>query len=226
MAEAVDPIGNRLLAAIPTAARGRLVSGLQLVTLEPGVVLGRDGSSAAAYFPLHCVLSLTVLGRGGDQVGTVLIGRDGMLGLDHVLGRREEATHAVVRLGGDALRVNRTVLAEECRRQPELQRVLLSYAGWTLGTLAQLALCYRHHTPEQQLCGLLLVLHGLTGREDLPLTHEAIAGVLGLRRETISQAATRVQARGGLRSGRGHIHVVDRAGLARVACECHQRWHG
>lgn len=224
--EGVDPIGNRLLAAVPAPSRGRLVSALQLVMLEPGTLVRRAGTAGShAYFPTGCVVSLSVVGRTGDTVGTVAVGRDGVVGIDAVLGRPDTGMQASVLLGGAALRVNMALLAEECQRQPELQRVLLAYAGWTLGTISQLALCYRRHAPEEQLCGLLLVLQGLVGRNDLPLTHETIAGVLGLRRETISQAAMRVQARGSLRYARGHVQILDPAGLARNACECHERWH-
>lgn len=218
-----DLLDNVLLSRLPSDVVARLASRLEPVALRAGAVLATAGQDArCAYFPLDSVFSLLHSDADGGSVQVALIGREGMFGLDRILGRRSLGSCAVIS-GGGALRLSSRLLAELFEAERSVRDVLLGYVGRLLAQAWQTAICNRHHSPESQLCMLLLLLLDRVPQAELSLTHETIARLFGLRRETISQAAMRVQERGYVRYSRGRIRVLDRAGLQAHACTCYER---
>lgn len=214
---------NALLAQLPAAIAVPLAQRLERVVLPAGSVIANMGQpTRAAYFPLDCVLSLLHTDPDGVSVQVALIGREGMFGLACIMGE-EHLTNCVVLTAGSALRLGGKVLQDLFHDDRAVREVLLGYSGRLLKQAWQTAVCNRHHAPEGQLCMLLLLVLDRAPNAELAMTHELISRLFGLRRETISQAAMRVQERGYVRYSRGHIRVLDRAGLESLACPCYER---
>ncbi|WBY02450.1 Crp/Fnr family transcriptional regulator [Ramlibacter tataouinensis] len=214
---------NLLLSLMPPEVAARLAGRLEPVVLPAGAVLATVGQEVrSVYFPLDTVLSLLHTDVNGSTVQVALLGREGMVGLGCVLSDRHLAT-CVVLTSGTAMRLGGRLLRELFESESAVREVLLSYGGRLLTQAWQTVVCNRHHSPESQLCMLLLLVLDRAPQAELALTHETIARLFGLRRETISQAAMRVQERGYVRYSRGHIKVLDRAGLQSHACACYER---
>ncbi len=215
--------GNMLLSLLPPDAAAKLAASLEPVALPVGAVLATVGQEVrSAYFPLDCVLSLMHTDVDGSSVQVAMVGREGMFGLGCLMGDRHLAS-CVVLSAGSALRLSGRLLCDLFESERAVRDVLLCYSGRMLTQAWQTAICNRHHTPEAQLCMLLLLVLDRAPQSELTMTHETIARLFGLRRETISQAAMRVQERGYVRYSRGHIRVLDRVGLQSLACACYER---
>ncbi|WP_167772782.1 Crp/Fnr family transcriptional regulator [Ramlibacter humi] len=197
-----------------------LESELEPVNLPTGSIIAAAGRPVRViYFPVDAVVSLLHTDDEGASAQVGLVGWDGMLGLGACFGAPHRST-ALVLAGGLALRCNAQPLQDAFEHCPSVRRNILAWSGNLLGQAWQIALCNRHHAPAPQLCSLLLLVMDRGAHGELSMTHDLIARLLGLRRETISQAAMRVQERGYVRYTRGHIRVLDRQGLEEMSCGC------
>ena len=222
MLSAADPLQNRLLAALPENERATLMPRFETVTLRLGDAVYEPGQQLQhAYFPLTAIVSLHYVTLSGASSEIAGVGPEGVVGVSLFMGGNTTCSSAVVRAGGDALRIERRVLEAEFQRGGALRLLLLRYTQALISQACQTAACNRHHSVEQQLSRWLLwTLDRLPPRE-LTVTQELVAGVLGVRRESVTESAGRLQEFGYIRYRRGHINVVDRIGLQSRACECY-----
>jgi CRP-like cAMP-binding protein len=217
-----DPRQNHLLAALPAAALARLQSDLKLVPLWLGEVIYEPGSQLRhLYFPTTAIVSLLYIMADGASAEIAVVGNDGILGIALFMGGETTPSRAVVQSAGHAYQLAGDVLKDEFHRGDALQHVLLRYTQALLTQMSQTAVCNRHHTLDQQLCRWLLVSLDRVSGNELFMTQELIANMLGVRREGVTEAAGRLQAAGLIKYTRGHIIVTDRAGLEARACECY-----
>jgi CRP-like cAMP-binding protein len=213
---------NGLLAALPAVAYDRIARHLELVTLRLGDMLYEpDARQSHAYFPTTAVVSLHFVMESGASAETAGVGRDGVVGISLFMGGDSSPGSAVVQIAGQAYRLEAAILKQEFDRIGPLQQILLRYVQTLIAQMGQTAVCNRHHTVEQQLCRWLLVTLDRVPSGEVVVTQEMIAAVLGVRRESITEAAGVLQRDGLIRYRRGHIAVLDRSGLARAACECY-----
>lgn len=217
-----NPLQNHLLAALPPDAWQRLLPALEHVRLERRQPLHAAGQPLRrACFPTTAVVSLMDFTSGGESAESATVGNDGMVGLSLLTGGGQGSSCAVVQAAGDAFQLPAAALQREFKRGGELMRLLLHYSQALLMQTSQRALCNRHHSVPQQLArALLLQLDRVQGREVL-MTQELIAEQLGVRREGVTEAACRLQRLGIIRYTRGHITVLRRDELERLACECY-----
>lgn len=222
MSVAHDPSQNRLLAALPAADFERVRSALKLVPLPLGEVLYESGSrQRAVYFPTSAIVSLLYMMADGASAEIAVVGNEGIIGVSLFMGGETTPSRAVVQSAGHAYRWSGKILKEEFIRGGAMQHLLLRYTQALLTQMAQTAVCNRHHSLDQQLCRwLLLSLDRLSGNE-LVMTQELIANMLGVRREGVTEAAGSLQSAGLIKYRRGHITVLDRAGLESRTCECY-----
>lgn len=218
----VSPKQNHLLAALPDADLALLTPHLEHVPMPLGQMLFEPGSQMRhAYFPTTSIVSLHYVTASGASAETAGVGNEGVVGVSLFMGGDTTSSSAVVQTAGHAWRLDRHTLKDEFNRGGALQRLLLRYTQALMTQMAQTAVCNRHHSVEQQLCRwLLLTLDRLPDRE-LVMTQELVASMLGVRRESVTDAAGHLQAAGYIRYRRGHIGVLDRAGLERSVCECY-----
>jgi CRP-like cAMP-binding protein len=212
---------NRLLGLLPEDAWQRLRPQIELVSLPLGTALQQPGSALhSAYFPITAIISLLCQSEDGGCVEIAAVGHEGVLGVGTFMGG--QGGRAVVRGEGHAYRIEISALQQEFDRCEAVMRLLLRYTQTLMTQMAQTAVCNRHHTLEQQLCRWLLGSLDRTSGSSLAMTHELIAGAIGVRREGITQAAGRLRKRGAIECGRGRIEVVDRPALEAGACECYE----
>jgi len=219
---ASSPLENQLLNALPEMERARLFPHLKLVHLALGKVLSESGAALRyIYFPTDSIVSLLYVMQNGASAEIAVVGNDGAVGVSLFMGGETTPSRAIVQSAGYAYRLRGDRLKEEFGRHGELLHVLLRYTQSLITQMAQTAVCNRHHSVDQQLCRwLLLSLDRLNGNE-LTMTHELIASLLGVRREGITEAAGKLQKRSAIRYARGKITVLDRAQLERCSCECY-----
>jgi CRP-like cAMP-binding protein len=217
-----DPNQNHLLAALLDAEFDRFSPHLQLVPLRLGDVLCESGGTLAyVVFPTTAIISLHYLLENGGSSEIAGVGNEGMLGVSLFMGGGSTPSRAVIQTGGYGYRLPVRILMEEFNRAGPVMRLLLRYTQALLTHMSQTSVCNRHHTVEQQLCRwLLLTLDRLMSNE-LTMTQELISNMLGVRREGVTEAAGRLQGRGHISYRRGHITVLDRAGLEQDVCECY-----
>ena len=222
MASPHSPNQNHLLAALPTAEFGRLAAHLELVPLPLGEILYEPGGLMQhAYFPTTAIVSLHYVMESGASAETAGVGNEGVVGISLFMGGDTTPSSAVVQTAGYAYRLDSRLLKQEFNRAGLMQRLLLRYTQALIAQVTQTAVCNRHHSVEQQLCRwLLLTLDRVSSRE-VVMTQELVASMLGVRREGITQAAGKLQHAGVIRYRRGHISVLERAGLETRACECY-----
>jgi CRP-like cAMP-binding protein len=213
---------NHLLAVLPDAELGRIAPYLELVSLQLGNMLYEPGGQLEhAYFPTTAVVSLHYVMETGDSAEAAGVGNEGVVGISLFMGGSTTPSSAVVQIAGDAYRLKARLLNQEFKRAGVMQHVLLRYTQALITQMSQTAVCNRHHSIEQQLCRWLLSTLDRVPARDLVVTQEQIAGTLGVRRETVTQAAGKLQDVGVIRYRRGHIAVLERSGLAARACECY-----
>ncbi len=218
-----SPRDNQLLAALPTDAWQRLVPHLELVKLKLGDVIYECGGKLShAYFPTSAVVSLLYVLEDGASAEIAVVGNDGMLGVALFMGGETMPNRAVVQSEGYAYRLRSQVLKSEFNRFGAMERLLLRYAQTLLTQMSQTAVCNRHHTVQQQLCRWLLVTLDRLPSNELLMTQELIANMLGVRREGVTEAAGKLQRRGLIKYSRGHITIVDRQRLEEASCECYR----
>lgn len=217
-----SPRQNHILAALPVAAYERLRPGLEDIPLDLGQVIYESGGHQGyVFFPTTAIVSLLYVMEDAASAEIAVVGYEGLVGISLFMGGESTTNRAVVQSGGRACRLKARALHDEFVRGSEVQRLLLLYTQALMTQMAQTAVCNRHHTLDQQLCRwLLLSLDRLTSNE-LAMTHELIADMLGVRREGVTEAAGHLQAAGLIRYTRGKITVLDRPGLEARACECY-----
>ncbi|TVT53183.1 MAG: Crp/Fnr family transcriptional regulator [Sedimenticola thiotaurini] len=217
-----DPLQNCLLSAIPEEEYAHLLPNLELVTMPLGAVLYESGSELHhVYFPTTAIVSLLYVMLDGASAEIAVVGKEGVLGVALFMGGETMPNRAVVQSAGHAYRLKGQLLKREFKRAGELQHLLLRYTQALLTQMAQTAVCNRHHSLDQQLCRwLLLSLERLPSNE-LVMTQELIGNMLGVRREGVTEAAGNLQKAGLIKYQRGHITVLDLAGLEARACECY-----
>ncbi len=217
-----NPNQNHLLAALPTKNFEALAADLELVPLALGQMLYDPGTQMRhAYFPTTSIVSLHYVTESGASAETAGVGNEGVVGISLFMGGDTTSSSAVVQTAGHAYRLDRHLLKQAFDEAGSFQHLLLRYTQALMTQMAQTAACNRHHSVEQQLCRwLLLTLDRLPERE-LVMTQELVASMLGVRRESVTDAAGHLQTLGYIRYRRGHIGVLDRAGLESKACECY-----
>jgi CRP-like cAMP-binding protein len=213
---------NALLAALPEAAQERLAPNLKLVDMPLGKVLYEAGDRIRyAYFPMESIVSLLCVTNDGASAEISVVGKDGIVGEALFMGGESTPSRAIVQSAGHAFKLPAEVLIAEFNRHEEFQSLMLRYTQALITQVAQIAVCNRHHSIQQQLCRwLLLSLDRLTGNR-VEMTQERIANMLGVRREGVTEAAGRLQRQGVIAYHRGKITVIDRPGLERLSCECY-----
>jgi CRP-like cAMP-binding protein len=222
MSSVRDPRQNHLLAALPAQDLERLEPELKLVPLALGDVLYESGTrQRRVYFPTDAIVSLLYMMADGASAEIAVAGNEGIIGVSLFMGGETTTSRAVVQSAGHAYQLSSKILKEEFTRGGALQHLLLRYTQALLTQMAQTAVCNRHHSLDQQLCRwLLLSLDRLSGNE-LVMTQELIANMLGVRREGVTEAAGNLQDARLIEYSRGRITVLDRAGLEARTCECY-----
>ncbi|MDH4390561.1 MAG: Crp/Fnr family transcriptional regulator [Aquabacterium sp.] len=217
-----SPYENRLLAALSTGDIAPLLSQLELVQMRTGDMVYEPGEQLQhAYFPTTAIVSLHYVTESGATCETSGVGNEGVVGVPLFMGGDSTASSAVVNTSGYAYRLLRQAMRHEFDRHGSMQRVLLGYVQALIAQLSLAAVCNRHHALEQRVCRWLLMTLDRIPSGELVMTQELLAGVLGVRREGITQAAGKLQQAGYIRYRRGHITVLDRPGLETHACECY-----
>ncbi|HEY0197400.1 MAG TPA: Crp/Fnr family transcriptional regulator [Rhodanobacter sp.] len=222
MATGSEPRTNHLLAMLPETEWQRWQPQLEKVDMPLGQVLYESGSTLThVYFPTTSIVSLLYVMENGASAEIAIVGNEGIVGISLFMGGESTPSRAVVQSAGEGYRLKAQVLKEAFNRSGPVMHLLLRYTQALLTQMAQTAVCNRHHSLDQQLCRwMLLSLDRLQGSE-LSMTQELIANMLGVRREGVTEAAGRLQEAGLIRYRRGHITVLDRAGLEQRTCECY-----
>ncbi|WP_296447895.1 Crp/Fnr family transcriptional regulator [Rhodoferax sp. UBA5149] len=217
-----SPNQNHLLAALPTAEFELIAPHLELVAMPLGEVLYESGGQLQhAYFPTTAIVSLQYLTENGASSEIAGVGNEGLLGVPLFMGGNTTPSRAIVYTGGHGYRLKAQILTQEFQRAGVLQHLLLRYTQALMTQVAQTAVCNRHHSVEQQLCRWLLLTLDRLSSNELTMTQELIASMIGVRREGITEAAGHLQQAGYIRYRRGHITVLDRSGLESSVCECY-----
>jgi CRP-like cAMP-binding protein len=214
---------NHLLAALPAAEWQRWLPQLERVEMPLGQVLYESGATLShVYFPLTAIVSLLYVMENGASAEIAVVGNEGIVGISLFMGGESTSSRAVVQSAGHGFRLNAQTMKDEFNRAGPVLHLLLRYTQALITQMAQTAVCNRHHSLDQQLCRwLLLSLDRLQGN-DLVMTQELIANMLGVRREGVTEAALSLQKVGLIRYARGRISVLDRAGLEQRTCECYE----
>ena len=217
-----SPNQNHLLAALPTAEFERLAPHLELVPMLLGETLYEPGEQLQhVYFPTTAIVSMLYVLESGSSAEVAGVGNEGVLGISLFMGGDTTPSSAVVQTGGHGYRLQALLLKEEFNRDGLMQRLLLRYTQALLTQMSQTAACNRHHSVEQQLCRWLLLTLDRLPSNELVMTQELVASALGVRRESITEVAGKLQRGGFVRYRRGHITVLERSGLEAGACECY-----
>jgi CRP-like cAMP-binding protein len=213
---------NQLLARLPFEERERIYPHLSSVGMPLGKVLYESGGTMdSVFFPTDCIVSLVYAFNDGSSAEIALVGNEGLVGVSILMGGNTTPSRALVQSAGTAFRISSELLKQEFDLRGQLQLLTLRYMQALLTQMAQTAVCNRHHSVDQQLCRwLLLSLDRLTGNE-LNMTQELIATMLGVRREGVTWAAGRLQEQGVITYRRGRITLLDREKLESLCCECY-----
>ncbi len=221
MAVAADPRENHLLASLPPAERERWLPQLERVELPLGHVVYESGSTMShVYFPVTAIVSLLYVMENGSSAEIAVVGNEGIVGISLFMGGESTPSRAVVQSAGAAYRLDAATIKEEFNRAPVLH-LLLRYTQALITQMAQTAVCNRHHSVDQQLCRWLLLSLDRLQSNELVMTQELIANMLGVRREGVTEGALKLQKAGIVRYARGRITVLDRPALEARSCECY-----
>jgi CRP-like cAMP-binding protein len=229
MPEPQDHQDNHLLAQLTQAERARLLPHLQRVSLPLGKVLYEPGDVLRhVYFPVDCIVSLLYVMENGASAEIAVVGNEGLIGIGLFMGGESTPTRAMVQSAGEAYRLGAQRLKDEFHRNGALQISLLRYTQALITQMSQTAVCNRHHSVDQQLCRWLLLSLDRLPSNELTMTQELIANMLGVRRaacgvrrEGVTDAAGKLQTLGVIRYIRGRITVLDRPHLEQLSCECY-----
>jgi CRP-like cAMP-binding protein len=219
----ITPTQNLLLAALPAEVLDRLIPYLEPVSMPLGKVIYESGVALKhVYFPTSgCIVSMLYVMEDGSSAEIAVVGDEGMVGIALFMGGDTTPSRALVQSAGQGFRLEARALQQEFARNSALQVLLLRYTQALITQMSQTAVCNRHHSLEQQLCRWLLLSQDRLPTNQLTMTQELIANMLGVRREGVTAAAGRLQTAGLIRYSRGRITIVDRSGLEELVCECY-----
>jgi len=213
---------NRLLAALPSADYERILAELEPVELPLGMVVYESGGTLGyVYFPTDSIISLLYVMEDGASAEIAVTGYEGLVGIALFMGGETTPSRAVVQSAGSGYRLKAAFLKKEFDIGGALQHLALRYTQALITQMAQTAVCNRHHSVEQQLCRWLLLSLDRLSSNQLSMTQDLIANMLGVRREGVTEAAGRLQKAGLIQYSRGHIEVLDRPQLEARVCECY-----
>ena len=217
-----NPKQNHLLDALLKSEYDRLAPNLEHVKLALGDVMYEPGGLLQyVYFPTTSIISLLFVMENGASAEIAVVGNEGVLGISLFMGGETTSSRAVVQSAGHAYRLKAKLLKDEFNRGGPVQRLLLRYTQALITQMAQTAVCNRHHSVEQQLCRWLLLSLDRLASDELTMTQELIANMLGVRREGVTEAACKLQKLGLIKYTRGKINVIDRPNLEKRSCECY-----
>jgi CRP-like cAMP-binding protein len=217
-----DPRSNELLAALPETEWTRWQALLESVEMPLGQVLYEPGAGLShVYFPTTAIVSLLYVMENGASAEIAVVGNEGIVGISLFMGGESTPGRAVVQSAGSGFRLRAQTVKDEFNRAGAVLHLLLRYIQALITQMAQTAVCNRHHTLDQQLCRWLLLSLDRLPANELVMTQELIANMLGVRREGVTEAAARLQQAGLISYSRGRISVLDRVGLERRTCECY-----
>jgi CRP-like cAMP-binding protein len=223
--ERISPFKNHVLASLPKGELRRLEPHLERMKLARGYMLHESaGKVGWGYFLEDGLASIVVILENGSTVEVGVMGREGMSGLPLLLGTEQIPNQAFMQVGGSGHRIKGSVLREiiEKNEAPKLRALLLRYLHLHLVQASQTAACNRLHEVDQRMARWLLICHDRVNSNDIPLTHEFLAQMLGTRRSSVTLAAGSLQRRGLIRYSRGRVTIIDQEGLEQVACECYR----
>lgn len=220
--QVTSPMQNHLLAQLADAEQRRWFPQLECVAMPLGEVMYESGTTLThVYFPTTAIVSLLYVMENGASAEIAVVGNEGLVGVSLFMGGGSTPSRAVVQSAGMGYRLKARVMKDEFDRAGDVLRLLLRYTQALITQMSQTAVCNRHHSLDQQLCRwLLLSLDRLQGQE-LVMTQELIANMLGVRREGVTEGALKLQKAGLIQYARGHITVLDRKGLEKRSCECY-----
>ena len=222
MAAQNDPKQNHLLAALPQSEFERLAPHLELVSLALGEVLYESGGRLNhVYFPTDSIVSLLYVMEDGSSAEIAVVGNEGILGISLFMGGETTPSRAVVQSEGSGYRLPAQLLKREFNRGGPMMLLLLRYTQALITQMSQTAVCNRHHSIDQQLSRWLLMSLDRLPSDELTMTQELIANMLGVRREGVTEAAGKLRDAGIIEYSRGHIKVLDRPKLEQHVCECY-----
>jgi CRP-like cAMP-binding protein len=220
--EGKDPKRNRLLAALPVEEWQRWSRHLEFIDLALGQVLYESGDPMHhVYFPTTAIISLLYVMEDGASAEIAVVGYEGIVGIALFMGGESTPSRAVVQSAGKGFRLRAPLIKEEFNRAGPVLHLMLRYTQALITQMAQTAVCNRHHSLDQQLCRWLLLSMDRLSGDELIMTQELIANMLGVRREGVTEAAVALQKAGLIRYARGRISVLDRRGLEKRTCECY-----
>lgn len=220
---AVGAVGNEILAALLGTEYRRLLPKLERVSLKRGDIVYRaDQKIARVYFPEDAVIAIVDTAVDGSTIEVGIIGHEGLVGINIFLGGAVTPDKAIVQLAGSAFMMESKKLRKEIRVGSALQRLLLDYTRTFLAVISQSVACSQHHTVEQRLARWLLTMNDYAHMREIQMVHDSIASMLGVRRVSVTDAAQSLQVAGLISYQRGHIRVLDKAGLAKKSCECYR----
>jgi CRP-like cAMP-binding protein len=218
-----NPRQNQLLASLPDAEWQRWLPQLELVDLPLGKVLYESGAPLAfVYFPINAIVSLLYVLENGSSAEIAVVGREGVVGISIFMGGGSTPSRAVVQSAGMGYRLRADTIKVEFAQSSSVMHLMLRYTQALITQMSQTAVCNRHHSLDQQLCRWLLLSLDRLPSNELVMTQELIANMLGVRREGVTEAALKLQGAGLIRYARGHISVLDRPGLEHRTCECYR----
>lgn len=222
MSAMLAPQMNRLLAALPAEVQDRLLPYLERVVLPLGKVIYESGDALRhVYFPTDAIVSLLYVMESGASAEISVVGNEGLIGVAVFMGGESTPSRAIVQSAGHAYRLPNQRLKDEFNRHGDMMQLMLRYTQALITQMAQTAVCNRHHSIDQQLCRWLLLSLDRLPSNQLTMTQELIANMLGVRREGVTDAAGKLQRLGVIEYSRGHIKVLDRPKLELLSCECY-----
>jgi CRP-like cAMP-binding protein len=222
LAQAADPRQNHLLAVLPDAEWARWQPNMEPVVMPLGRSLYESGAKLGhVYFPTTAIVSLLYVMEDGASAEIAVVGNEGLVGVSLFMGGESTTSRAVVQSAGHGFRLRSSLMMQEFNRAGPVMHLLLRYTQALITQMAQTAVCNRHHTVDQQLCRWLMLSLDRLKSNELVMTQELIANMLGVRREGVTEAAGNLQKAGLIQYQRGRIIVLDRKGVEQRACECY-----
>jgi CRP-like cAMP-binding protein len=219
---ASSPLDNHLIAQLPAAERQRWLPHLELVNMRLGMVMYESGDTLThVYFPTTAIVSLLYVMENGASGEIAVVGNEGIVGISLFMGGESTPSRGVVQSAGFAYRLKAKLMMEEFKKAGPVLHLLLRYTQALITQMSQTAVCNRHHSLDQQLCRWLLLSLDRLPTNELIMTQELIANMLGVRREGVTEGALKLQHAGLISYVRGHITVLNRQGLEKRSCECY-----
>lgn len=217
------PLKNKLLDALSSEVQERIFPHLKLLSLPLGTVVYEASEKIDyVYFPIDCIVSLLYVMVDGSSAEISVIGNEGVVGIAVFMGGESTPSRAIVQSSGSVYRMSASELRKEFNSESSIRMLLLRYTQSLIAQMAQTAVCNRHHSIDQQLCRWLLLSLDRLSTNEITMTQELIANMLGVRREGVTEAAGKLQKLGIINYKRGHIKVLDRLGLEAQSCECYK----